>query len=182
MLVERDQLAQLFHLQQFAFDHLLGEFDQGVEDAEVALLHRDLEGLHVEPVAGQHALRIAPLRIGRGTAAPRLGFVDDVVVHQGCGVNDLDHRAQPDRALTLVVEQLRGKQQQRRADSLAAARAQILANLGDRLHARDRVAAELVLQRDEVVPQQIEYFFPVNGGRCAQFLCALCVSVVQFAF
>ena len=92
MLVERDQLAQLFHLQQFALDHLLREFDQRVENAEVALLHRDLEGLHVEPVAGQHALRIAPLRIGRGTAAARLGLVDDVVVNQGRGVNDLDDR------------------------------------------------------------------------------------------
>ena len=43
-----------------------------------------------------------------------------------------------------------------------------------RLNARDRVAAELALQRDEVVPQQIEYFLPANGGWCAQ------VSVVGF--
>ena len=168
VLVQRDQLAQLFHLQQFALDHLLREFDQRVENAEIALLHRDLERLHVEPVAGQHALGISPLRVGRGTAAPRLGLVDDVVVNQRRGVNDLDHRAQPNRALPLVVEQLRGKQQQGRADALAAACAQIFADLGDGLDVRDRVAAELALHRDEVVPQQIEYFFPVDGGRCAQ--------------
>ena len=46
----------------------------------------------------------------------------------------------------------------------------IFANLGDGLNARDRVAAELALDRDEVVPQQIEDFFPVNGGWCAQAL------------
>src|SRR5215469_4454106 len=52
MLVQRNQLAELFHLQQLTFDHLLGKFDQGVENAEVPLLHGDLERLHVKPVAG----------------------------------------------------------------------------------------------------------------------------------
>ena len=55
MLLQRNQLAELLHLKQFAFDHLLREFDQHVENAEIALLHRDFERLHVEPVAGQHA-------------------------------------------------------------------------------------------------------------------------------
>src|SRR5579864_1407030 len=90
VLVERDEVAQLFHLQQFALDHLLCEFDQGVENAEVSLLHSDLEGLHVKPVAGQHALRISPLRIGGGTAAASLRLIDNVVVNQRRGVNDLD--------------------------------------------------------------------------------------------
>jgi hypothetical protein len=101
MLLQRDQLAEALHLQQFAFDHLLRQFDEHVEDAEIALLHRDLEGLHVEPVAGQHAHRVAPLRVGGGTAAADLGFVDDVVVDQRRGVNDLDDGAQLDRALPL---------------------------------------------------------------------------------
>ena len=123
MLVERDELAELFHLQQFAFDHLLREFDEGVEDAEIALLHRDLEGLHVEPVAGQHALRIAPLRVGGGTAAAGLGFVDDVVVDQRGGVDDLDDRAQSDGALALVVEELGGEQQAARGGCACRRRA-----------------------------------------------------------
>ena len=121
MLFERDQLSELFHLQQFAFDHLLRQFDQRVENAEIALLHRDLERLHVEPVARQHALRVAPLRIRGGPAAARLGLVNDVVVHQRRGVNDLDHRAKPHRAAALVVEQFRRKQKQRRTNPLAAA-------------------------------------------------------------
>ena len=32
-----DEAAELFDLQQLAFDHLLGEGDQQVEDVEVAL-------------------------------------------------------------------------------------------------------------------------------------------------
>jgi hypothetical protein len=56
VLIERNELAQLFHLQQFAFHHLLRQFNEGVQNPEVSLLHRDLEGLHVQPVARQNAL------------------------------------------------------------------------------------------------------------------------------
>jgi hypothetical protein len=33
-------VAELLHLQELAFDHLLGERDEQVEDAEVALFER----------------------------------------------------------------------------------------------------------------------------------------------
>ncbi len=173
MLVQRDQFPELLHLQQFALDHLLGEFDERVENAEIALLHRDFEGLHVEPVAGQHAFGISPLRVGRRTAAAGLGLVDDVVVNQRGSVNDLDDGAESNGTTSLIVQQLRGKQQQGRTDSLAAAGAQVLADLGDGPDVGDRVAAKLVLQRDEVIPQQIEDFFAVDGGGRAQCTCLL---------
>ena len=38
-----DGFAELLNLQQLAFDHLLGEADEQVEDAEVLLFKRDLE-------------------------------------------------------------------------------------------------------------------------------------------
>jgi len=90
MLLQRDQLAELFHLEQLAFDELLRQFDENIQDAEVAFLHGDFERLHVEPIAGQHTHRIAPLRVGGGTAAADLGLVDDVVVNERRGVDDLD--------------------------------------------------------------------------------------------
>ena len=91
-------------MQQFAFDHLLRQFDQHVENAEIALLHGDLEGLHVEPVAGQHAFRVAPLRVGGGTPAANLRLVNDVVVNQRRGVDDLNHGRQLDRARAFIAE------------------------------------------------------------------------------
>ena len=98
-------MPEFFHLQQFALNHLLRQFDQRVENAEVALLHRDFESLHIEPVARQHALRIAPLGIGGGPAAAGLSLVDNVVVHQRRGMNDLNDRAQLHRATSPIVEQ-----------------------------------------------------------------------------
>ena len=130
---------------------------------KIALLHGNLEGLHVEPVTREHALGIAPLGVGGGAAAARLGFVDDVVVDERRGVDDLDHRSQLDRALAGVVHQLAGEQQQRRTQPLAAAGAEVLADLRDRPHAGHGVAAELALDGSEVVVQQVEYFFSVAG-------------------
>jgi hypothetical protein len=83
-------------------------------------------------------------------------------------VNDFDHRAQSDCPLPLVIKQFGGQQQQGWPDSFAPAGAQIFANLGDGLNARDRAATKLIFERDEVFPQQVEYLFPANGGRCAQ--------------
>ena len=105
MLIQRNQLAQLLHLQKFAFDHLLSQFDQRVENAEIAFLHGDFESLHVKPVAGQDTLGISPLSVGCWTPAPGLGFVNDVIVHQSCGVDDFNNCAQPDGAPSLIIEE-----------------------------------------------------------------------------
>jgi hypothetical protein len=155
-------------LEQFALDHHLGEFDQRVKDAEVPFLHRDLERLHVKPISGQHALGISPLRIGRGSPAPGLGFVNNVIVNKRRCMDDFDYRTEAHCPSALVIEQFRRKQQQGRADSLAPAGAQILTNLGDGTNARDCIPPEFVFQSDEIVSEEIEYFLPVNGGGRAQ--------------
>lgn len=79
-------------------------------------------------------------------------------------MNDLDDGAKPDSTVTVVINKLRGKQQQCRTNSFAAAGSQVLANLRDGLDARDRVAPELVLEREKIVSEQFEEFFPVNCG------------------
>ena len=155
-------------MQQLAFDHLLREFDQYVEDAEIALLHGDFEGLHVEPVAGEDAFRVAPLRVGGGASAAGLGLVDDVVVNECRGVNDFDDGGEFDRARTFVAEQFGRKQQKSGTDALAAAGAQVFTDFGDGGHVRDGILPELLLDGDNVVPEQVEDLFPVNGAGCAQ--------------
>ena len=66
------------------------EVDEDVEDAEVALFESHLEGLHVEPVAGENAAVIAPAGIRGGPAAAGVGAVDDVVVDQRGAVQQFD--------------------------------------------------------------------------------------------
>src|SRR5229473_5544333 len=91
-------------------------------------------------------------------------------------MNDLHNRAQPHRAASLVIEKLGRKKKQRRTNALASTVAQVLADLCDRLHARNGILSELALERRKLVVQQVENFLPVNSGRCAQSLCAPPVS------
>ena len=53
-----------------------------------------LEGARVEEVADQHAGGVAEQCVGGRAAAPQRRFVDHVVVQQGGGVDELDHRRQ----------------------------------------------------------------------------------------
>ena len=147
VFIERNQLAQLLHLKQFALYHLLRQIDERVQNAEVALLDRNLEPLHIQPVTRQHAFRIAPLRVGCRPPAPGVGFVNNVIMHQRGRVNDLHHRAQSNRAASSIVKQFGGEQQQRRTNAFPASSAQILPDLGDCAYARDCVTPELALNR-----------------------------------
>jgi len=52
MLGLANDVAEALHLHQLAFDHLLRESNEEIEDSEVLLLQGDLEGLHVKPIAG----------------------------------------------------------------------------------------------------------------------------------
>src|SRR6266851_3078190 len=145
VLVERDELAEFLHLQEFAFNHLLREFDQRVENTKVALQDRNLEGLHVEPVAGQHAFRVSPLGVGGGTSAPCLGFVNDVVVDKGGGVDNFNDCAEFDRSSAFIIEKLGREQEKGWADALASTATKVFADLSDGSDAGNGVAAELAL-------------------------------------
>ena len=168
ILVQRDWPTELLHLEQFALDHLLGEFGEHVEDAEIALLHGDAEGLHIEPVAGEDTHGVAPLGVGGGTAAAGLGVVDDIVVDERGGVDDLDDGSELHRAIASIAEEFGGEQQERGADALAAASAQILADFGDGGDVGDGVAPELPFDGCDVVAQKVEDFFTVDGRGCRQ--------------
>jgi hypothetical protein len=157
-----DEVAELLHLEQLAFDHLLGKRDEQVEDAEVALFESVGEGLHVEPVAGEDALGVAPGGVGRRTAAADVGLVDDVVVDQGCGVEHLDYGAEADARVAGAAEGFGGEQQQQRADALAAAGHQVLRDVGDDVDVGGGLAGKLLLDGGEVVAEEVEDLF---GGR-----------------
>ena len=151
-----DEVAELFDLEQFAFDHLLGERDEQVEDAEVALFERGGEGLHVEPVAGENALGVAPGGVGGGAAAAGVGLVDDVVVDEGGGVQHLDDGAEADAAVAGAAERLGGEQQQQRTDAFAAACDEVLRDVGDDGDVRGGLRGELPLDGGEVVAEEVE--------------------------
>ena len=75
---------------------------------QVVLGERHGHRLRVEEVAEQHRDVVAPAAVHAAAAAPHRGLVDDVVVEQGRGVDELHHRGEQDR---------RGRRGSRRAGS-----------------------------------------------------------------
>jgi len=148
--------ADALKLHQLAFDHDLGEPDEQVEDLKLALAQGDLECLHVEPVACQDAGVIAPFHVGRGAAAPRLGAIDDIVMQESSGVDELNHRAQLDGRGSAVSRQLGGEQQQRWPEALSAAGLQVLADGRHRVHGGDRFRRDLFFDLFQLVLDQVE--------------------------
>ena len=61
---------------------------------EIAFFESDLEGLHIQPIARQHAAMIAPAGIRRGAAAARVGAIDHIVVDQRGAVKQFDDGGQ----------------------------------------------------------------------------------------
>jgi hypothetical protein len=68
--------------------------DSTSHHAHVVGLDHHLEGARVQEVADQHAGGVAEGRVGRLAAASQGRLVDDVVVQQRGGVDELDHRGQ----------------------------------------------------------------------------------------
>ena len=162
-----DEVAQLLHLQEFAFDHLLGERDEQVEDAEVALFEGGGKGLHIQPVACKDAFGVAPGGVGGWAAAAEFRLVDDVVVDQGGGVEHLDHSTKADAGVAGATEGFGGEQQEKGPNAFAAAGHEVLGDVGDDVDFRGGLADELLLNCGQVVTKEVEDLFSGRDGEGA---------------
>ena len=88
----------------------------------------------VERVSDQHRHLVAEQGVRGAASAPELRPVDDVVVEQGRGVDELDDHRELDVPVARVAERTRGEQHQQRTQSLAAASDDVL---GDLVHEVD---------------------------------------------
>src|SRR5262249_18114714 len=105
-----------------------------------------------------------PDRVRRREAAAEVARIDDVVVEEGRGVDELDRRREPDRPVAAVIAaEPRRREGQHRSEALAAGSDDVAGELrdeGDRaLHALDdaRVDALHVLaeEADETVEARL---------------------------
>ncbi len=129
-------------LQHLAFGNHIGGIGEDLHDAHAAGVHHHLEGTGIEEIAYQHAGGVAEDRIGGLAAAAQLRLVDDVVVQQRGGVDELDHGGQFVVPVAVVTEGPRGQQQDHRAQALAARTDDVLADLLDQGHLRGEALAD----------------------------------------
>src|SRR5208337_776454 len=154
--------ADLGKLQEFAFDHFLGEINQDVEHMEIAFFEGNLKGLHVEPIAGEDAAVIAPAGIRRRAATARVGAVNHVVMNECGAVKELDDGGQANGAARFAAASggvAVTKQEQRGAQALSAAAQQIARDFRNRLKRRGTLAGQLLLDLHEVDAHQFKNLF-----------------------
>ena len=135
-------LTETGELQEFAFDHVLREVNQNIENGEITFAQGHFERLHVEPVAGKDAHVISPASIGAGAAAAGIGAVNHVIVDQRGAVDHFDHGAETNGAFAAISGRASGQEQQRGTQAFAAAFAKIAGNFADGLDGR------AILRRD----------------------------------
>src|SRR5690606_5392277 len=96
------QVVGAGQLQHLALGNDAGGGGEDAQGAHLAGLDHQFEGAGEQEVADQHAGRGAPDQVGGGLAAAQVGAVDDVVVQQGGGVDELDRRGQLARGVDVV--------------------------------------------------------------------------------
>ena len=116
--------------------------------------------LDIEVVAEQHRDVVAPPRVHGQAAAPQLGVVDDVVVDEGRRVDELDDGGIEHGPVALVAAQARRHQEDGRADPLAAAGLDVLAD------GRDEGNLRLDMGRTAIDPLEIGADWLENQRQC----------------
>ena len=164
-------VAGLGELVELPFDHAQRDVAEHPDDLQRVLRERHRHRLDVEVVAEQHGDVVAPARMHGEAAAAQVGAVDDVVVHERGGVDELDDRGVEHGAIALVAAQPGRHQQHGGAHALAAAVLDVAAHLGNQRDARLDVADELLLDRLEITADRFEDLRQVGGDRDVSVLC-----------
>ena len=116
-------------LQHFAVGNLAGGVGHDPQHPHVAERHHHLARARVERVADQYRHLVAEHCVRGASSPPELRVVDDVVVEQGGGVDELDDYRKLDVPVAVVTERTRGEQHQQRPQPLAPAPDDVLRDL-----------------------------------------------------
>jgi len=151
-------IAVLGELVELTFDHLQRDVAQHAQDVDAVVLEGHAERLDVQVVAEQDGDVVAPSGMHREAAPSEFRVVDDVVVNECRGVDELDDRRVEDGhvAVRLAAGQSAGHQHHRRPHPLAARVLQVLADLRDQLDARVDVPQECLVDAFKVFPDGLE--------------------------
>ncbi len=156
--------AVLGQLVDLAFDHPQRDIAQQANDIERVLRQRHRHRLDVEEVACQHRDIVAPLRVDGLAAAAHVGVIDDVVVHQRRGVDELDHGGIEHGARAGITAEARAHQQYGRADALAAALQYVVADFGNDVNLRLDLARKFDFDSFKILADRLEQLDEVRGG------------------
>ena len=177
------RVAHVEQLQHLALGNGVGGVGQEPHHFRTLQFHHQLEAARVQEIPDQHAGRVPPHRVGGAAAASQVGLVDHVVVQQGRGMDEFDHRRQLVRIRTdapagRLAQRAGRQQQQHRPQPLAAGADDVLGHLVDQHHVGGQPLADKHVHgrhlgrgqsldcRQVEVPGRRCEGFGHGGGRC----------------
>ena len=131
--------------------NLAGGVGHDSQYPHVAECHHHLARAGVERVADQHRHLVAEQCVRRASPAPELRVVDDVVVQQRRGVDELDDDRQLDVPVAFAAERTGGEQHQQRSQPLAPAPDDVLGDLVHEVDVRRETVPNGAIDGREVV-------------------------------
>src|SRR2546427_1693314 len=108
--LRRDAAPLELQLEDFRLGHGDRRARERLHHGPVVVPHQHRERLRVEVVADEHGRVVTPLRVGRRPTAPQRRLVDDVVVDERRGVEQLNDAAEAYAARPVVPGQARRQQ------------------------------------------------------------------------
>ena len=107
---------------------------EDLEHPERAILDHQFERTAEQEIANQHAGRVAPQPVGSRLATAQARHIDDIVMEQRRGMDELDRGSELVMAGAAVIEQRGAAQRQHRPQPLAAAGDQMPGQFRDQRH------------------------------------------------
>jgi hypothetical protein len=116
-----------------------------LNDPDVADLGQKIERFGIKKIADQNAGGVALEIVGRGSAASKDGFVDDVVMEEAGRMDEFNGGGQRKTVFARVAAKTRRDQQQQRPEALAPAVNEMMRNVGNQFDVGCDVPVEMRL-------------------------------------
>jgi len=124
-------VVAVHQLHDFAFGDDVGGVGKNAHDVHVAYIDHHLERTRIERVPDQDAGRVAEQDVGCFSVAPQVGLIDDVIVQQGCRVDEFDDRGKLMVTRPAITQRAGAEEHQDRAQTLASGIDDVFGDLFD---------------------------------------------------
>ncbi len=152
-------------MQNFAFRDPIGGIRKDPHDPHASCIDHHLERPRVQEVTHEDAGSVAETGVGGRSPPPQVGLVHDVVVQQGCRVNELDDRSQQHVGRAAVPEGAGNEQHNGRPEPLPACTDDVVGNRIDQDDVRTETLPDDCVDSLHIGSDRRKQGFQVRGRR-----------------